>query len=74
MTRVTRVGQRPYNHQATGGQLRQPFAHQMAQAPLHTVTHDRVPHGSTHDETRTRRGSVVPRPVRVRSTAQMNDE
>ena len=47
----------------------------MPQAPLHTVTHHRVAHGFAHDETRTCRGNLFPRLVRVRSlTAEVDDE
>lgn len=74
MTRVSRAGQRPYDNQATGGQQPQPLTHEMPQAPLHPIPDNGVPHGPAHDETRTRRGSVLPRPVRVRSAAQMDDE
>lgn len=75
MIGVARSGQRPYDHQATGGQLEQAVAYEMAQTPLHTVADDRATHRFAYDETRTRRGSVLPGRVRVRSTAvQMDDE
>lgn len=41
----------------------------MAQSPLHQVTHDCTADRLAHDETRTRRGSTLPRCVRVRFTA-----
>lgn len=55
-------------------QQHQSVPYQMAQAPLHPVTDDGVADGLAHDETRTRRGSFLPRRVRVRSLAQMHDE
>ncbi|GAA1151673.1 hypothetical protein GCM10009654_03830 [Streptomyces hebeiensis] len=69
MVGVTRSGQRPYDNQATGGQLGQTFAYQVAQSPLHPVPYDGSAHGLAHDETRTRRGSALPRRVRVGWTA-----
>jgi hypothetical protein len=75
MVGVTRTGQRSYDNKATGGQLRQPVADQMAELPLHRGADDRAPHGFADDETRTRRGNTLPRHVRVRFTAaQMDDE
>lgn len=41
----------------------------MAQSPLHQVPHDGTADRLAHDETRTRRGSTLPRCVRVRFTA-----
>lgn len=69
MIGVTRSGQRPYDHQATGGELGQSFAYQMAQSPLHLIPYDRATYCLAHDETRTCRGSALPRRVRVRFTA-----
>jgi hypothetical protein len=66
MIGVARSGQRPYDHQATGGQLRQAVAYQVPQSPLHLVPYDRATHSLAHDETRTRQGSALPRRVRVR--------
>ncbi|KFG02254.1 hypothetical protein IQ62_03340 [Streptomyces scabiei] len=66
---VTRSGQRSYHYQATGGQQGDPIAHQMAKPALHLVAYDRATDGLAHDETRTRRGSALPRRVRVRGTA-----
>ncbi|GGW83159.1 hypothetical protein GCM10010350_79900 [Streptomyces galilaeus] len=66
---VTRTGQRPYDYQATGGKESDSVAHQMTQSALHLVAHDRSAHGLADDETRTRRGSALPRRVRVRGTA-----
>jgi hypothetical protein len=66
---VTRSGQRSYDYQATGGQKGDPVTHQMAKPALHRVAHDRAAHCLAHDETRTRRGSALPRRVRVRGTA-----
>jgi len=66
---VARTGQRSYDYQATGGQLVDSFAHQVAKPALHLVAHDRASHSLAHDETRTRRGSALPRRVRVRGTA-----
>ncbi|KQX62391.1 hypothetical protein ASD48_27680 [Streptomyces sp. Root1310] len=70
---VARPGQRPYDYQATGGQQGDPVAHQMTQSALHLVAYDRAAHGLAHDETRTRRGSALPRRVRVRGTASKMD-
>ncbi|GAA2791858.1 hypothetical protein VO63_17145 [Streptomyces showdoensis] len=69
MIGVAGSGQRPYHHQATGGQLGEPFTHEMAQTTLHLIADDRSANGFAHDETRTRRGSALPRRVRVRFTA-----
>ncbi|OAR24902.1 hypothetical protein A8W25_14985 [Streptomyces sp. ERV7] len=69
MIGIARAGQCSYDHQATGGQLGQPIAHQMAKPSLHQVADDRHTHGLADDETRTRRGSALPRRVRVRCTA-----
>ncbi len=75
MVGVTRTGQRSYYYQATGAQQRHSFAHQMAKPALHLVAYDGAAHGFADDETRTCRGSVLPRRVRVRCTAaQMDDE
>lgn len=71
---VTRTGQRSYDYQATGGQLSDSVAHQMAKAALHLVAYDRATDGLAHDETRTRRGSALPRRVRVRGTASKVDD
>jgi hypothetical protein len=72
---VTRSGQRSYDYQATGGQQGHSVTHQMAKPALHLVAYDRSTHGLAHDETRTRRGSALPRRVRVRGTAaKMDDE
>ncbi|ALV50907.1 hypothetical protein ASR50_16795 [Streptomyces sp. 4F] len=72
---VARGGQRSYHYQATGGQLVDSLAHQMAKPPLHLVAHHCSAHGLAHDETRTRRGSALPRRMRVRCTAtKMDDE
>lgn len=65
MVSTARTGQRSYDYQATGGQQGQPLAHQVPKPALHEV----ALHGSAdclaHDETRTCRGSVSPRNVRV---------
>lgn len=75
MVGVTRAGQRSYDYQATGGKQVDPVAQQMAKPALHLVAHDRTTDGFAHDETRTRRGSALPRRVRVRGTAtKMDDE
>ncbi|KUM85968.1 hypothetical protein AQI94_23235 [Streptomyces pseudovenezuelae] len=72
---VARLGQRSYDYQATGGKQDDPVAHQMAKPALHLVAHHGTAHGLAHDETRTRRGSALPRRVRVRGTAtKMDDE
>lgn len=60
MVGVARTGQRPYYHQATGGQCGQPVAHQMAKTALHLVTDDGTADGLADDETRTCRGSGLP--------------
>jgi hypothetical protein len=46
----------------------------MAKPALHLVADDRTAHGFAHDETRTRRGSALPRRVRVRGTATKVDD
>jgi hypothetical protein len=69
MVGVTRTGQRSYDYQATGGKQVDSVAHQMAKPALHLVPHHRTAHGLAHDETRTRRGSALPRRVRVHGTA-----
>jgi hypothetical protein len=75
MVGVARPGQRPYDNQATGGRLGQSVAYQMAKSPLHLITDNCSAHRLAHDETRTCRGSALPRRVRVRCTAvQMDDE
>ncbi|GEC10526.1 hypothetical protein SSP24_81810 [Streptomyces spinoverrucosus] len=74
MVGVARAGQRSYDYQATGGQQVDPVTHQMTQSALHCVTHHRTAHGLAHDETRTRRGSALPRRVRVRGTATKVDD
>jgi hypothetical protein len=75
MVGVARTGQRSYDYQATGGQLGHSVPHQMTQPALDLVAYDRSAHGFAHDETRTRRGSTLPRRVRVRGTAtKMDDE
>jgi hypothetical protein len=72
---VTRAGQRSYDYQATGGQQGDSIAHQMAKPALHLVAYHRTTHGFADNETRTRRGSALPRRVRVRGTAtKMDDE
>lgn len=74
MVGVTRTGQRSYDYQATGGEQGDPLAHQMAKPALHLVAYDRTAHGLAHDETRTHRGSALPRRVRVRGTASKVDD
>ncbi len=74
MVGATRTGQRSYDYQATGGQLVDSVAHQMAKPALHFVPYDRTAHSLAHDETRTRRGSALPRRVRVRGTAAKVDD
>jgi hypothetical protein len=74
MVGVTRSGQRPYDYQATGGQLDDPVAHQVTQSALDLVAHHGTAHGFAHDETRTRRGSTLPSHVRVRGTATKVDD
>ncbi|KOG28094.1 hypothetical protein ADK34_14505 [Streptomyces viridochromogenes] len=69
MVGVAGSGQRPYDHQATGGQLGEPIANEVTKTTLHLVAYDGDAHGLAHDETRTRRGSALPRRVRVRCTA-----
>lgn len=66
---VARTGQRSYDNKATGGQLLESVADQMAKLPLDRGAHDRAPHRFADDETRTRRGNSLPRHVRVRFTA-----
>ncbi len=74
MVGVARSGQRSYDYQATGGKQGDSVTHQMAQSALHFVAHDRTTHCLAHDETRTRRGSALPRRVRVRGTATKVDD
>ncbi|OKI86798.1 hypothetical protein AMK11_11710 [Streptomyces sp. CB02414] len=74
MVGVARTGQRSYHYQATGGKQVDPVAHQMAKPALHLVAHHRTTHGFAHDETRTCRGSALPRRVRVRGTASKVDD
>jgi hypothetical protein len=74
MVGITRTGQCPYDHQATGGQPAKPITHQMAKPALHQVADDRYAHGLADNETRTRRGSALPRRVRVRCTATKVDD
>jgi hypothetical protein len=74
MVGVTRIGERPYDNQATGGQRGQAVAYQMAKAALHAVADDGTADGLAHDETRTRRGSSLPRRVRVLFTASEMDD
>src|SRR5690242_10791307 len=74
MVCVARSGQRPYDYQATGGKQDDSVTHQMAKSALHLVAHDRATHSLAHDETRTRRGSALPRRVRVRGTATKVDD
>jgi hypothetical protein len=74
MVGVTRSGQRSYDYQATGGKQVHSVAHQVAKSALHLVADDRSAHGLAHDETRTRRGSALPRRVRVRGTATKVDD
>ncbi|GHI06421.1 hypothetical protein Scel_47420 [Streptomyces cellostaticus] len=74
MVCVARSGQRSYDYQATGRKQGDSVTHQMAQSALHFVSHDCSTHGLAHDETRTRRGSALPRRVRVRGTATKVDD
>jgi hypothetical protein len=74
MAGVTRTGQRSYDYQATGGQEGHSVTHQMAKPAPHLVAYDRATHRLAHDETRTRRGSALPRRVRVRGTATKVDD
>ena len=75
MVGVARTGQRSYDYQATGGQQGDSVTHQVAQPALDLVAYHRTTHSFAHDETRTRRGSALPRRVRVRGTAtKMYDE
>lgn len=69
MVGVARTGQRPYDNKATGGQLSQPVADQVAKLPLHRCADDRSAHGLADNETRTWWGNSLPRHVRVRFTA-----
>lgn len=75
MVGIARTGQRSYDYQATGGQLGDSVAHQVAKPALHLVADDGAADCLADDETRTRRGSALPRRVRVRGTAtKMDDE
>ena len=73
MVGIARTGQRSYDYQDTGGQQTDPVTHEMAESALHHVAYDGSTHGFAHDETRTRRGSALPRRVRVRGTASKMD-
>lgn len=46
----------------------------MTKSALDLVAYDRSAHGLAHDETRTRRGSALPRRMRVRCTAAKVDD
>jgi hypothetical protein len=74
MVGVARSGQRSYDYQATGGKQGDSVTHQVTQPPLDFVAHHRATHCFAHDETRTRRGSALPRRVRVRGTATKVDD
>ncbi|KIE24299.1 hypothetical protein LK08_25355 [Streptomyces sp. MUSC 125] len=74
VVRVARSGQRSYDYQATGRKQGDSVTHQMTQSALHFVAYHRTTHGLAHDETRTRRGSALPRRVRVRGTAAKVDD
>ncbi|GLW49292.1 hypothetical protein Stsp02_49530 [Streptomyces sp. NBRC 14336] len=74
MVGVTRTGQRSYDYQATGGKDIDSIAHQVAKSALHLVADHRTADSLAHDETRTRRGSALPRRVRVRGTATKVDD
>jgi hypothetical protein len=69
MVGVARAGQRSYDYQATGREKGDSVTQEMPQSALDRVAHDGAAHGLAHDETRTRRGSALPRRVRVRGTA-----
>jgi hypothetical protein len=69
MVGVARTGQRSYDNQATGGQQGKPFADQVAKLPLHRCAHNRSTYSFADNETRTRRGNILPSHVRVRCTA-----
>lgn len=74
MVGVARTGQRSYDYQATGGQPSHSRTHQMAKPTLHLVAYDGSAHGFADNETRTRRGSALPRHVRVCCTATKVDD
>ena len=74
MVGVARTGQRSYDYQATGGKQGDSLTHQMTQSALHFVAYDRSTHGLADNETRTRRGSALPRRMRVRCTATKVDD
>jgi hypothetical protein len=74
MVCVARSGQRSYDYQATGGKQGDSIAHQVPKPALHFVAHDGATDGFADDETRTRRGSALPRRVRVRDTATKVDD
>lgn len=69
MAGVARSGQRSYDNQATGGQQGESFSDQVAKPALHRCADDRTTHGFADNETRTRRGNVLPSHVRVGCTA-----
>ena len=69
MVGVARTGQRSYYYQATGAQQGHSLTHQMAKPTLHLVAYDGSANGLADNETRTRRGSALPRRVRVYGTA-----
>lgn len=69
MAGVTRSGQRSHHNQATGGQQGEPFSDQVTKLALHRSAYDRTTHGLADNETRTRRGNVLPSHVRVGCTA-----
>jgi hypothetical protein len=63
---LARARKRPYDNQATCGQLGQALAYQMPKPPPDAVAYDRVPDGLADNETRTSGGNLSPRSVRVR--------
>ncbi len=74
MTGLAGTWQRPYDNQATRGQPVEALTYQMPKTALDTVPYDGVADGFAYDETRTRRGKLSPRTVRVLCAAQMDDE
>lgn len=74
MASGARPGQSPDDDKATGGHSEQPGPYEVPQPPLHAIAHDGIAHGFAHDETRTHRKRTLPARVRVRTTAQMDDE
>ncbi len=75
MVRVPGVGKRAYHYQATGGKQRQAFPYEMPELALDPIPLYGAADRLAYDETRTCRGSALPRHMRVGGVAtQMDDQ